>query len=66
MSKMVQISKEEYKNREVEIIDQGRYFSVNKEDLEVESDVANWAQTFDKCDSKKQTRINTLCRISTM
>ena len=54
MSKMVQISKEEYKKREVEIIDQGRYFSVNKEDLEVESDVANWAQTFDKCDSKKQ------------
>ena len=53
MSKMVQISKEEYKKREVEIIDQGRYFSVNKEDLEVESDVANWAQTFDKCDSEK-------------
>ena len=54
MSKMVQISKEEYKKCEVEIIDQGRYFSVNKKDLEVESDVANWAQTFDKCDSKKQ------------
>ena len=53
MSKMVQISKEEYKKCEVEIIDQGRYFSVNKKDLEVESDVANWAQTFDKCDSEK-------------
>ena len=54
MSKMVQISKEEYKKCEVEIIDQGRYFWVNRKDLEVESDVANWAQTFDKCDSKKQ------------
>ena len=54
MSKMVQISKEEYKKCEVEIIDQGRYFSVNKKDLEVESDVANWAQTFDKCDPEIQ------------
>ena len=51
---MVQISKEEYKKCEVEIIDKGRYFWVNRKDLEVESDVANWAQTFDKCDSKKQ------------
>ena len=23
--------------------------------MEVKSDVANWAQTFDKCDPKKQT-----------
>ena len=30
-----------------------QYFWVNRKDLEVESDVANWAQTFDKCDSEK-------------
>ena len=54
MSKMVQISKEGYKTCEVEIIDKERYFWVNRKDLEVESDVANWAQIFDKCDPKKQ------------
>ena len=54
MYKMVKISKEEYEKCEVEIIDKGRYFWVNRKDLEVESDVANWAQTFDKCDPKKQ------------
>ena len=54
MYKMVQISKEGYKKCEVEIIDKGRYFWVNRKDLEVESDVANWAQIFDKCDPKKQ------------
>ena len=51
---MVQISKEEYKKSEVEIIDKGRYFWVNRKDLEVESDVTIWAQIFDKCDLKKQ------------
>ena len=51
---MIQISKEGYKKCEVEIIDKGRYFWVNRKDLEVESDVANWAQIFDKCDSEKQ------------
>ena len=40
--KMSQICKERYKK--VETIDQGRYFWVNRKDLEVESDVANWAQ----------------------
>ena len=54
MYKVVQISKEGYKKCEVEIIDKGRYFWVNRKDLEVESDVANWAQIFDKCDSEKQ------------
>ena len=54
MYKMVQISKEGYKKCEVEIIDKGRYFWVNRKDLEVESDVTNWAQIFDKCDPKKQ------------
>ena len=39
---MSQICKERYKK--VETIDQGRYFWVNRKDLEVESDVANWAQ----------------------
>ena len=51
---MGQISKKRYKKGEVEIIDKGRYFWVNRKDLEVESDVANWAQIFDKCDPEKQ------------
>ena len=54
MYKVVQISKEGYKKCEVEIIDKGRYFWVNRKDLEVESDVANWAQIFDK-NTKIQT-----------
>ena len=48
MYKMVQISKEGYKKCEVEIIDKERYFWVNRKVLEVESDVANLALTFDK------------------
>ena len=61
MYKMVQISKEEYEKCEVEIIDKGKFFWVNRKDLELESDVANWAQFFEKCDPEKkiQTRINT-------
>ena len=54
MYKMIQISKEPFKKCEVEMIDQGRYFWVDRKDLEVESDVANWAQIFDKCDPEKQ------------
>ena len=55
MYKMVQITKEEeYKKFEIEIIDKGRYFWINRKDLEAESDVANWAQIFDKCDLEKQ------------
>ena len=30
------------------------FTKVNRKDLEVESDVANWAEIFDKCDSEKQ------------
>ena len=54
MYEMVQISKEGYKKCEVEIIDKEKSFWVNRKDLEVESDVANWAQIFDKCDLKTQ------------
>ena len=54
MYKMLQISKEEYEKCEVEIIDKGIHFWVNRKDLKVESDVANWAQICDKCDSEKQ------------
>ena len=54
MYKMAQISKEGYKKFEFEIIGKGIYFWVNRKDLEVESDVANWAQIFDKCDPEKQ------------
>ena len=52
--KKIQINKEVYKKCEVEIIDKGRYFWVNRNDLKVESDVANWAQVFDKCDPKNK------------
>ena len=58
---MVQISKEEYKKCEVEIAVKGRYFWVNRKDLEVEWDATNWEPIFDKCDPEKkkiQTRIN--------
>ena len=55
MYKMVQITKEEeHKKFEIEIIDKGRYFWINRKDLEAESDVANSAQIFDKCDLEKQ------------
>ena len=54
MYKTGQISKEAYKKCEVEIIDKGRYFWINRRDLEVESDYDNWAQIFDKCDPEKQ------------
>ena len=51
---MVQIIKKGYKKCEVEIIDKGRYFWVNRKDLETKSDVANLAQIFDKCDPEKR------------
>ena len=47
---LAQINKEEQKKCEIEIIDKGRYFWVNRKDLEVESDVTNWAPICDKCD----------------
>ena len=40
---MYQIIKEDYLKREIEIIDRGRYFWINRKDLEVESD-ANWGK----------------------
>ena len=49
-------------NKAKETIGKRRYFWVNRKDLVAESDVANWAQMFDKCDpekQRKQTRINT-------
>ena len=52
--KMLQISKEGYEKCKIEVIDKRRYFCVNRKELEVKSDVANWAQIFYKCDSKKQ------------
>ena len=57
---MLQINKEEYNKCEIEIINKGRCFWVNRKDLELVSDVANWAQIFDKCDPKKQNYRHTL------
>ena len=47
---MVDLSEEAYKKRGVKIIDKGRYFWVNRRDLEVESDYNVWGQVFDKWD----------------
>ena len=58
MCKMLQISKEKYEKCELKIIDKGRCFWLNRKDLEVGSDVANWAQIFDKSDPKKNTDMN--------
>ena len=54
MYKMGQISQEPYRKCEIEIIDKGRYFWINRRDLEVESDYDSWAQIFYKCDPEKQ------------
>ena len=56
--KMLQISKEKYKKCEVEIIDKGRYFWENGKDLEIESDVANWAQMINVIQKNKNTDKN--------
>ena len=54
MYKMIEVGKEAYKKCEVKIIDKGRYFWVNRRDLEIESDYKNLAQIFDKCDPNGQ------------
>ena len=51
---MANITINSYLQCEIEIIDKGKYFWINRKDLEIESDVANWAMIFDKCDLKKQ------------
>ena len=43
---MLQIIKESYLKCEIEIIDEERYFWINRKDSEVESD-ANWVHIFD-------------------
>ena len=54
MYKMSQINKGEYKKCEIEIIDNERYFWINRRDLEVESDYKNWSVIFEKCDPKNK------------
>ena len=49
---------------EFEIIEKGRYFWLNREDLEIESDVASWAQIFDKCYLKEQEHRHELMPIT--
>ena len=38
----------------LKLLKKENYFWVNRKDLEVESDVASWANIFDRCDSEKQ------------
>ena len=52
--KMANITRKSYLKCDIEINDKGKYFWINRKDLEIESDVANWAMIFDKCDPKKQ------------
>ena len=47
-------AKKDTKNVKWKLLIKERYFWVKRKNLEVESDVANWAQIFDKCDLKKQ------------
>ena len=54
MYKMWKISKEAFEKSKIQIIDQGKYFWVNRRDLEIESGGYNWVQCFDKCDPNKQ------------
>ena len=51
---MANITINSYLKCEIEIINKGKYFWINRKDLEIESDVANWAMIFDKCDPEKQ------------
>ena len=51
--KMVNITINSYLKCDIEIIDKRKYFWINRKDLEIESDVANWAMIFDKCDPEK-------------
>ena len=51
---MANITINSYLKCEIEIIDKEKYFWINRKDLEIESDVANSAMIFDKCDPKKQ------------
>ena len=52
--KMVNITINSYLICEIEVINKGKYFWINRKKLEIESDVANWAMSFDKCDPEKQ------------
>ena len=54
MYKMWKISKEAFEKSKIQIIDQGKYFWVNRRDLEIESGGYIWVQCFDKCDPNKQ------------
>ena len=51
---MYKMDQEAYKKCGVEIIYKGRYFWLNRRNLEIESDVANWARIFDKWNPEKQ------------
>ena len=52
--KWFKLAEKNIKNVKLKFFDKGKYFWVNRKDLEVESGVANWAPIFDKCDLEKQ------------
>ena len=51
---MANITIKSYLKCEIEVIDKGKYFWINRKDLQKESVGANWATIFDKCDPGKQ------------
>ena len=40
---MIKTSKETWKKCEIEVIDDNKYFWINRRDLEIESGYSNWA-----------------------
>ena len=53
-------TKKNITNVKLKLLTKEDAFWVNRRDLELVSDVANWAQIFDKCDPKKQNYRHTL------
>ena len=51
---MSKIIKEAYNKCEIEIINKGIYFWINRKDMGIESDYDNLAQVFDKYNPEKQ------------
>ena len=54
MYKLSKISQKAYKKCEIEIIDKGKYFRINRKYLGTESGYKKLTVIFDKCDPEKQ------------
>ena len=52
--KCFKLAKKDIKNEKLKLFTKKDTFGYTKKFLEVESDVANWAQIFDKCDPENK------------